>query len=218
MSEPRKSLVRNFKAEDAASLPPLRPGDDAVVAAFMEKRKQKARAPLVKIDMSNGVATTTVGESGHAVDLMKAMLAVGTADDTFFNGLMSGIINAAKTGGKVTEADVNFIVSFVCGVEPHDEVEALLAVQMVAIHNATIATARRFAHVDNIAQLEVQERTLNKLARTFTTQVEALKRYRTGGQQNVVVKHVTVNEGGQAIVGAVTHVGGGPTKKSEATS
>ena len=35
-------------------------------------------------------------------------------------------------------------------------------------------------------------------------QMEALKRYRTGGEQWVTVQHVTVNEGGQAIVGAVT--------------
>lgn len=39
--------------------------------------------------------------------------------------------------------------------------------------------------------------------------LEALKRYRTGGQQKVTVEHVTVNEGGQAIVGAVAHGGRG---------
>ena len=33
--------------------------------------------------------------------------------------------------------------------------------------------------------------------------MEALKRYRTSGQQKVTVEHVTVNAGGQAIVGAV---------------
>ena len=34
-------------------------------------------------------------------------------------------------------------------------------------------------------------------------QLEALKRYRTGGEQKVVVQHVNVNKGGQAIVGTV---------------
>jgi hypothetical protein len=55
---------------------------------------------------------------------------------------------------------------------------------------------------------------------TFTTQVEALKRYRTGGQQKVIVEHVTVNEGGQApAVGGWTVCrfhgagGGGPKGK-----
>jgi hypothetical protein len=61
-------------------------------------------------------------------------------------------------------------------------------------------------------QQDSAERAFNKLTRTFTTQVEALKRYRTGGEQKVVVEHVTVNAGGQAIVGAVG-TGGGCTEK-----
>ena len=42
-------------------------------------------------------------------------------------------------------------------------------------------------------------------ALTYATQMEALKRYRTGGEQKVTVQHVSVSEGGQAIVGNVTH-------------
>jgi len=34
--------------------------------------------------------------------------------------------------------------------------------------------------------------------------MEALRRYRTGGEQKVTVQHVNVGEGGQAIVGNVT--------------
>jgi len=63
--------------------------------------------------------------------------------------------------------------------------------------------------VDNITQQDAAERALNKLARTFATQMEALKRYRTSGQQKVTVEHVTVNAGGQAIVGAVETGGNG---------
>ena len=44
---------------------------------------------------------------------------------------------------------------------------------------------------------------MNRLARTFAAQVEALKRYRSKGEQRVVVERVTVNEGGQAVVGNI---------------
>ena len=74
--------------------------------------------------------------------------------------------------------------------------------------------ARRLARVDNIAQQDSAERAFNKLARTFASQVEALKRYRSKGEQKMIVEHVTVNEGGQAIVGNVTAKGGGGGKKS----
>jgi hypothetical protein len=73
---------------------------------------------------------------------------------------------------------------------------------------ATMTFARRLNHVENIPQQDSAERAFNKLARTFTTQMEALKRYRTGGQQKVTVEHVTVNAVGQAIVGAVAAGGG----------
>jgi hypothetical protein len=46
-------------------------------------------------------------------------------------------------------------------------------------------------------------RSYKRLARTFATQVEALLRHRTGGRSRVIVEHVTVEKGGQAIVGAI---------------
>ena len=48
-------------------------------------------------------------------------------------------------------------------------------------------------------------------------QVEALKRYRSRGDQTVRVEHVTVNEGGQAIVGNVNHGGRRSFKNQEAS-
>jgi hypothetical protein len=86
---------------------------------------------------------------------------------------------------------------------------ALLAVQMIAVHNAAMHTAK-------LAILSGQtfdgKRTnmnyTSKLMALFTSQMEALKKYRTGGQQKMVVEHVHVNEGGQAVVGPVTIRGG----------
>src|SRR4051794_22782967 len=101
------------------------------------------------------------------------------------------------------------MLSVVKSIQPKDEIEAMLAAQMAAVHMATMTFARRLNHIDNIPQQDSAERAFNKLARTFTTQVEALKRYRTGGQQKVTVEHVTVHEGGQAIVGNVSAPGGG---------
>jgi hypothetical protein len=70
----------------------------------------------------------------------------------------------------------------------------------------------------DLRQEDSAERALNKLARTFAAQLEALKRYRRNGEQKVTVEHVTVNEGGKALVGNVTHGGEGASKKPETTS
>ena len=66
--------------------------------------------------------------------------------------------------------------------------------------------ARRLNHVENIPQQDSAERTFNKLARTFAAQVEALKRYRTGGEQRVIVQHVNVNECLIAVKTQLPHI------------
>jgi hypothetical protein len=74
---------------------------------------------------------------------------------------------------------------------------------MAAVHKATMTFARRLAQVENIPQQDSASNAFNKLARTFAAQMEALKRYRSGGEQKMTVQHVHVAEGGQAIVGNV---------------
>jgi hypothetical protein len=60
---------------------------------------------------------------------------------------------------------------------------------------AIMRLARELAHVETIEHQDSAERALNKLARTYAMQMEALKRYRTGGEQKVTVQHVPVSEG-----------------------
>jgi hypothetical protein len=145
------------------------------------------------------------------------MEALGTADTDFFTGLLAQLANAGTIGQEVDERGLNFMFSMVKGIEPRDEVEAMLAAQMAATHNAIMTFARRLNHVDNIPQQDSAERAFNKLARTFASQVEALKRYRSAGEQIVRVERVTVNEGGQAIVGNVAHGRRGSASKSGPT-
>jgi hypothetical protein len=130
---------------------------------------------------------------------------VGTANLDFLTGLLTQLANA----GSQDEAGINFLLSVVKGIEPRDQLEAMLAAHMAAVHMATMTFARRLAKVETIQQQDSAERAFNKLARTFVSQMEALKHYRTGGEQKVTVQHVSVSEGGQAIVGNVTQNPGG---------
>jgi hypothetical protein len=133
------------------------------------------------------------------------MQALGTTNFDFANGIMRQVASASETGGKPSEDDANFIISVIEGIEPRDQVEAMLAAQMAATHLATMTFARRLSGVETIQQQDSAANAFNKLQRTFTTQVQALKNYRSTGQQKVTVEHVTVHPGGQAIVGNVSH-------------
>src|SRR4029077_3598808 len=127
----------------------------------------------------------------------------GTDDLCFYKGLMLQIVNLTSQSRKIDKHALNFIVSVIKGIEPKDQVEAMLAAQMAGVHMAIMTFARRLAGAETLPQQDSAERAFNKLARTFAAQMEALKRYRTGGEQKVTVQHVNVAEGGQAIVGNV---------------
>ena len=107
------------------------------------------------------------------------------------------------------------VIHGLMGIEPRDEIEGMLAAQMVATHNAAMECYRR-AMLDN-QTFEGRRENLNqanKLTRSYATLMEALNRHRGKGQQKVVVEHVHVHQGGQAIVGNVTP-GGGVSSKLE---
>jgi len=157
------------------------------------------------------VPRVTVSEKGGVPQISAHILlmeALGTRDEDFLDGILNQLLNVGSRAGKVDERGLNFLLSVIKGVKPRDQVEALLAAQMAAVHAATMTFAWRLARVQTIPQRDSAERAFNKLARTFAAQVEALKRYRSRGDQTVRVEHVTVNEGGQAIVGNVRHGGG----------
>jgi hypothetical protein len=162
------------------------------------------RAPSLKISEDGDHPIIAPDHPDEAIGYTLLMEALGTVDHSFLAGFLGQVADAGSSGAKLHEGGINFMLSVVKGIEPRDQLETMLAVQMAAVHMAIMTFARRLAHVDNIPQQDSAERAFNKLARTYVAQMEALKRYRTGGEQKVTVQHVTVGEGGQAIVGNVT--------------
>lgn len=129
------------------------------------------------------------------------------------NGLMVQAAMIGSHGKRIDQEATDFVTGFVDAMEPKDAAEALLLTQMAATHQATMMLARRLNHVENIPQQDAAERALNKLVRSYAAQMETLKRYRSKGQQTVRVERVTVENGGQAIVGNVEAGGRGSDKK-----
>ena len=101
---------------------------------------------------------------------------------------------------------------------PRDVIEAMLAAQMVATHEAAMECFRRAALAEQtFAGRELGLKYGDRLVRSFAALTDALNRHRGKGQQVVRVEHVTVQAGGQAIVGAVTQGGGGQNGKRGST-
>jgi hypothetical protein len=194
------------------------PQELAAMEAYLAKVKSRPRTPRIKVENDDdGPIKLSVDHPSAAVGEALLQQALGVADGDVLDGLLRQIVNAATVGEMADPGNINFWLKTVAGIKPKDHVEAMLAMQMVAVHNATMTFSRRLNHVQTLQQQDSAMNAFNKLSRTFVAQLEALKRYRTGGEQKVTVEHVTVNEGGQAIVGAVGG-GRGANIKGGATS
>ncbi|MTH57878.1 hypothetical protein [Paracoccus litorisediminis] len=170
------------------------------VSPFPQRQDEKA-TPKVRMQQEGEVLQVEV--SG---DFSKLQEAAGS--DNVLAGLLHQI-SATSSPGKLADDDAaNFVLGFVDGMHPQDPAEVLLLTQMATIHQATMTLAHRLNRASVIPQQDAAERALNKLARTYAAQVEALKRYRSKGQQVVRVERVTVESGAQAVVGNVNHGGG----------
>ena len=107
-------------------------------------------------------------------------------------------------------------VDALIGSKPGDELEGMIAAQLIAAHNASMECYRRAMIRDQTFEGRRENlNQANKLSRTYATLLEALNRHRGKGQQKVTVEHVHVHEGGQAIVGNVESRGGGFAPKAK---
>jgi hypothetical protein len=193
------------------------PEEGASIQSINARRQRRPPSPRLTINRSSKASKLGHDHPDPETGWLLLMNTLGTTDVDFAEGLVSQLFNAGTVGENFDSKGANFILSVIRGIAPKDEVEAMLASQMAAIHMATMTFARRLNHVDNLPQQDSAERAFNRLARTFAAQMEALKRYRNGGEQRVTVQHVVVNEGGQAIVGTVSPApigGGGHVEKS----
>jgi hypothetical protein len=105
---------------------------------------------------------------------------------------------------------INLISSAMLDLSPRDYMEGMLSAQILATHNQAMECLKRAMIKDQSFEIATSYRNQAiKLLRTYTAQMEALNKYRTGGQQKMIIEHVHIHKGGQAIVGSVTQRGEG---------
>ncbi len=184
--------------------------EKASIAKYQELAKNKpVKFKEVKGD-SGKVSIAVEYPDGQLCEAKKSE-ALGTADPDLSNYLLAqvagtceGTVSSDGHDNKAVVIAANMAMAILNGIQPQDEIEGMLAVQMIGVHNVAMAAIRRGMLKDQTfvgRQANADQAT--KMLRTFVAQMEALKKYRTGGQQKTIVENVNVNEGGQAIVGTV---------------
>ena len=128
------------------------------------------------------------------------------------------VVAAMSFGDDYGELDIAMPMLF--ELKPRNVSQALLAVQTIAVHHTSLLYLKRAARLlaRNLMNSEAADASMKMAMQFMRLSIEQLetmaKLSGKTGQQKVIVEYVNVNNGGQAIVGAVTAPGNG-TRQEE---
>ena len=106
--------------------------------------------------------------------------------------------------------DINDHLALMAELKPQDLFEGMLITQMTMVHKQALHNLSISNLDSNRGMTDIQDALINryiKLMRLYTQQLEALDKHRRKGKQKMIVEHVTVNAGGQAVVGNIDQGG-----------
>jgi hypothetical protein len=211
---PRKAKATENKVDTKTISRELSKTEQGLIAKIHERQK---REPLKSKSLLPLINDELEGEEKSLL-LAKMLEITGSPDYgvqmLLFDQAARTFVERRTPEGELTDETqiktMDNTLALLNGINPQDEMEGMLAAQMIGVHNIAMDAMRRAMIYDQHS--EARDRYSNqaiKLMRTFTAQMEALDKHRRKGQQKVVVEHVHVHEGGQAIVGNVNPGGGG---------
>lgn len=210
------TAAKTTKPDQTNGSPSNPPGEREQIEIAEAQARVKHRRPRLttRIETDKDGAVATIGP--HHADrdgwLARVDDLFGSSGRQFPLAQLNHVLKIARDEkGKYDEAKVNGILAAIDGVQPVNEVEAMLALQMAVTHELAMQALLRAQRVDQIPQYESAGGMAVRLLRTFTAQVETLAKLRRGGEQ--VVRVVHVHPGGQAVIGNVQAGRGGGGEK-----
>jgi len=191
----------------------LSPAEEQLAGRWKQRHKEQVPAPKLKIEHpDHGPASLEPDHESQTMWYIEFWNAFGTTNRAFADMLLNQLLQVdfEPGGERLTPKFVNGSLAAIHSIAPRDETEAMLATQMVAAHHAAMECYRRAMIPEQSFQgLQGNLNYAGRLSRTYVGLLEALNRYRGKAQQKMTVEHIHVHEGGQAIVGTVSHNRGG---------
>lgn len=215
------SLSETGTAEEAKSdLAKSVPGwdklskDEQTELAEMAVAQLRARKPVKvtlteKPDGGKSIGIAGECETQGLLKLQKTFAAV-TIDPV--NARANELLKYLGSIGADNEGRYNAALSFIESMEPQNQVEVLLLLQMYVTHDAAIRALAMLGSADWVPQAQTFGNLATKLLRTSQGQMDTLARMRRGGEQ--IVRHIHVdNRGGQAVIAENLNTGGAKNGK-----
>lgn len=158
-----------------------------------------AAEPGVQVPTTAPAPATKSGAAASPEAELAALL--GTTDPDVLRRISSDLVALSEGKPGAGEVVLKGLMADMRALAPKNMMEAMLAIQMAAVHAATVRHAAVLERAKTALEISLAQNGLIKLARTFTAQVDALSRLRDGGTRTMRIERVSISEGGRAIIG-----------------
>ncbi len=203
---------------DSVDGPPLNQREREIIEHWRAQKKS-TNSQLDYDNRLNCALTpkTANGSAFEKFEIVQAALsaATGSYDTGFSFSILAKCVQASCVGENYEDSAVwnrqfNSITNALNALKPQDEFEGMLISRLIALHFQSIHYLASAANKESTTEgIYNNINRTTKLSRLYNETLEALMRYRRKGEQRVIVQHVQVNDGGQAIVGSVLNQGRG---------
>ena len=126
-----------------------------------------------------------------------------TLSDEFTQVMMRRLIDALSPFGDLEEATLNAGLALISSMQPQSELEALLAVQIVATGFSGLRFLRESHRQMTNDFIDVYGGYAERLLRLQAELLRGFDRHRRGNRQTVEVRHVHLHPGSQGVIGIV---------------
>jgi len=164
------------------------------------KAPPRVRKPLPRNDQWKA---PTPDLEGHRKRLREAL--GNTLSDEFVDVILGKLVEALRPGlyDQLDEATLNAALATIDSMQPRSELQALLAVQIIATGFAGLRFLRQSHRQMTEDYIDVYGGYAIKLLRLQNEMIQTFERYRRGNKQTVEVRHVHIHSGGQGVVGII---------------
>lgn len=177
----------------------------AEIAVAQREQRQPVKVTLTR--KPEGGKSIGIDGTSEVLGLLKLQKTFAAVSMDPVNARASELLNYLGSVDADGESRYNAALSFIESMEPQNQLEALLLVQMYVTHDAAIRSLSMIGKTEWMPQTQTFGNLATKLLRASQGQMETLTRMRRGGEQ--VVRHIHVdNRGGQAVIAENVQTGG----------
>jgi hypothetical protein len=174
----------------------------SLVREYLSKTAQYPKVPAFELHAGGRKLFNFKGLSAPEVNAL-LMKATGTVHSSAQRHLITQATSALPNNSGDSVIPHNSLVENLSSMSPKTELEAMLSVQLISVHNFAMDFFSQLSLPTEFA--EVTDRQLNritKLLTVFQKGIVTLEKLRQR-EQVIKVQHVHINQGGQAVIGNV---------------